>query len=350
MSANRLGFNPPPAQADDETRSSRARRRAMRPHRNAAATSVLIASLAGGSILAMAVLPAARSSAPALPSGHPTQEDPKPGASPHWRPDGCPSCHEAGRSERAIGIEDVDVLCLRCHDGVHASREAHPIGRPAVTEQVSTPLGWPTRNGLLSCLTCHDVVRGCRSAATRPDWNPAFVRGWTPAGSAAYCIRCHDATAQARHNPHHPPGGGGADACLFCHTSAMPADRLERTGEPSLRSDEVSLCGACHVSHVEIFHPGHMGTAVAGPYLAALQAFEAHLAGDAARSTVDGRAALPLGDGGRIVCSTCHNPHARGVFDEASVLAIGALPRGSDVSGVALRWPSAMLCRACHAR
>jgi hypothetical protein len=52
---------------------------------------------------------------------------------------------------------------------------------------------------------------------------------------------------------------------------------------------------------------------------------------------------LPLDEGGRIVCTTCHNPHAKGVLRGEAALGAGELHRW--------RVPSfAELCTPCHTR
>ncbi|RJP40521.1 MAG: hypothetical protein C4547_02635 [Phycisphaerales bacterium] len=272
---------------------------------------------------------------------------------PHWHPDHCGLCHDPTRPARAIGMSDVDGVCLGCHDGKRASRDAHPIGRPAATAHVATPAGWPTRDGWLSCLTCHDAVRACEPTAARPMTNPAFLRGWRPADDVAYCTTCHDASTQSRYSPHRasPPDAGDPSAsCQYCHASVPAAAQPVRTGRAALRSDELSLCGACHTRHVDYFEPGHMGTRVKGPYLSSLTTFALPADPVSARPAASGADVLPLDPGGRIVCSTCHNPHQAGVFAGSSLLAIGAMADDGAGTGPALRLPAALLCRACHAR
>jgi len=57
---------------------------------------------------------------------------------------------------------------------------------------------------------------------------------------------------------------------------------------------------------------------------------------------------LPLGPRDTIVCSTCHNPHERGVFPEDSMLAAGASVWRPGEQGRKLRGRGEDICSGCH--
>ena len=59
-------------------------------------------------------------------------------------------------------------------------------------------------------------------------------------------------------------------------------------------------------------------------------------------------ATFPLARDGRIVCSTCHNPHENGLFPATSVLAAGAMQQETQDHGPALRVSRKDVCRVCH--
>jgi predicted CXXCH cytochrome family protein len=239
---------------------------------------------------------------------------PVPATNPHWRRDGCTSCHAPeSRKWKEAPAGQVNLLCLKCHDGLHASREPHPIGRSFSSDQVRRPESWPAPDGLLSCITCHDVLRACNESARRPSNNPAMLRG-TGTGGVSFCNECHVSEKLLQFNPHVMLRENASDtskSCLFCHSKEMGADpQTVRSGDPMLIQDEITLCGQCHRRHLDFFDPGHMGATATAAILSNLRSTNAQT--------------LPLSQG-KVVCSTCHNPHQAGVFEESTSLGAGAM-------------------------
>lgn len=256
---------------------------------------------------------------------------------PHWRADQCSSCH--AQAPGSIPHERVDAICLKCHDGTHASAESHPVGRPAKGPNLRLPAGWPLVDQRLSCLTCHDVLRHCDKSATRPADNISFLRGEPTTQPFAFCNRCHVGEPSWRINPHNnldPAGAVNRDSCRFCHEASISDARDGlRHGQPHLRKEGQALCLACHVKHWDYLPAGHPGHELTDEIRDRLRA-----AGRA-----DPTAALPLA-GDRVTCYTCHNPHQRGLFPPDSPL--GALADGSADRSVRLRRDFRRLCTVCH--
>ena len=272
-----------------------------------------------------------------------------PAANPHWRPDGCTACHAVEQENmKTVPSDQVDLICLTCHDGVRARREPHPIGRSFAGEQVRRPEFWPTPGGLLSCITCHDVLQGCNPAARRPAVNSAMLRV-KRADAPTVCNECHIAERHQQYKPHamlRDTAAATTQSCMFCHKQEMPAgSKAARSGDSLLKTDEITLCGQCHKQHVDFFTPGHIGATVTPPIL------ENMLKTDERLRLSHGRTdpfALPLSDG-KLVCSTCHNPHQAGVFLESNVLGLGAMSLDPAQSGgFALRVKGGQLCLSCH--
>ncbi len=268
-------------------------------------------------------------------------------SNPHWTQAGCTACHASEDGQlKPVPLSAIDALCLSCHDGQKTVAERHPIGRSFTGEAIRQPESWPAPDGKLGCVTCHEIVRACKNAHGRPGANPEFLRAFNPARPLAFCANCHVETQHARYNPHQMLDSNQAvveRACLHCHEQALPHDPCSRTGSPRLRSPEPTLCLACHSMHVDYFDPGHLGSTPTPSIAARLRGLQQNRGARDLRSPL-----LPLDPQQRIVCSTCHNPHQRGVFTEACVLAAGAGDFTSDQRELALRRPSKEFCASCH--
>ena len=257
---------------------------------------------------------------------------------PHWRADGCLSCHQSKEdgSVRMIAAERVDSICLDCHDGEKARAEAHPVGRVARTRDISPPEDWPLNEGRLGCLTCHDVVRHCRESPRPPAQNAAMLRVFEPDQPLALCTQCHKPADSWRISPHKnltADGRVNEQSCAFCHTQvpSIPSNG-RRTGDAMLHASSSQLCLTCHARHWDVSPWGHVDRPASADVRAALAAHSVR---------------LPL-EGDLVTCYSCHNPHERGLFPSDSPLgAMSALPMDN---GAALRVPSTELCLVCHAK
>jgi hypothetical protein len=315
-----------------------------------------------------------------------------PAIDPHWQQDGCVHCHSelaaGGQTVKPISTKDATRLCLTCHDGVRATREPHPIGRGFENTSVVAPQGWPLAEGKLECLTCHDALLACKKDVRRPERGADFLRSDPSPSLIGFCQQCHVPTGHELHNPHlmlTADGKANPNACRYCHSEDMPQEFLsaqQREGQPVLRADEILLCIGCHTTHVDYGDPGHLGRVVPPEILVRLadlpapDRFEQSILKqavsevgtprssvlDVAEAPVGARrgagstqaapgapdeARLPLGSGNTIVCSTCHNPHARGLFAGDRPLGYGG-HRISDEGRLPLRGYQKDICHACH--
>lgn len=285
---------------------------------------------------------------------------PPPAPNPHWRADGCRHCHTYDNGElKRIPIDEGDRSCWTCHDGQRAPMEAHPVGRTFDNDQVTRPEGWPAPDGKLGCITCHDVLQACEHPGQCPSANPAFLRLDPGENMLQFCGKCHvqvEGTV-GRFNPHvmlDEQGNVMPHACRFCHTTSFQAEKasMTRTGSAQLRQDPITLCITCHPRHIDYFEPGHIGHPVNETILSNMLASDrrAGLRDETATTqpATTQPARLPLTEDNRIVCSTCHNPHQRGVFPEGSVLSLGATTPSSDPHRLELRGLGKGVCHACH--
>ncbi|MGA2441595.1 MAG: cytochrome c3 family protein [Tepidisphaeraceae bacterium] len=291
---------------------------------------------------------------------------PSPAANPHWSADGCGKCHEMrGGKALPIASESVTALCVSCHDGERASDEIHPINMKMDGRAGPNP-GWPTLKGELDCVTCHDVRQECDAAAQRPDTNAAFLRqGQIPttdptaaADPMPFCDNCHAPEQTPKFNPHLMLAGDQhtiiEQRCQVCHGKPMDRNATARSGSASLRADQVSLCRSCHPHHRDISRAGHVLAIIRPPMLVYMRARE--LTGlleapsqDLIKQLQDEKAGptLMVPDAqGRIVCSTCHNPHEQGTFAANCVLADRSLRLVKGHLFTPVR--GQIFCRRCH--
>jgi predicted CXXCH cytochrome family protein len=260
---------------------------------------------------------------------------------PHGKAGACTACHESADGRYAsIPHEKADEICWRCHDGVHAAEEVHPVGRSFDGDNVRLPSGWPVVNNKLTCLTCHDLLAAKHHLPNQSTGNPDFLRGGPIRGGLVkYCSTCHvDMKPGDRPSPHillNEQGEVDTNRCRFCHTAALDTtpQTMSRSGNAHLIGDELLLCSSCHRQHVDYFTPGHIGATVP----AEMKPF------------IQSQAATPLPlDGSKIVCSTCHNPHQHGVFAPSSPLGRGGLKPDTTNATLPLRGHGRRICGVCH--
>lgn len=279
---------------------------------------------------------------------------------PHWDAERCHTCHTAAE-DRIVPIPPAqwDTLCLSCHDGIKAPADPHPIGRPASTELVATPSEWPAVDGMIGCLTCHDIKRHCSPSARRPLVNYVLLRGLDPQRPLEYCSTCHRTEISGRFSPHRQRDAAGKvrdDACLFCHTQRpeIPGDGLRRF-QPHLRVESSKICLNCHSRHWDLSPLGHVDRPITPNVRAWMLMRELSRKYEGNRQKLEVLAAehgrepahLPLGDN-RVTCYTCHNPHYAGLFPPNSEL--GALAANAEDRRSALRTDWIDLCSECHHR
>jgi hypothetical protein len=300
--------------------------------------------------MATVLIGAGPASRPASPEG---------ATNPHWSPSGCQVCHDSEADKpHSISRERIDKMCLKCHDGRRAPREIHPVGRRFVPDEIVQSSDWPAPDGRLGCVTCHDIRRACDRSKRRPAVNPVFLRLPPRGTEGGFCGACHIAAVKViggRYNPHamlNDKGESILDACLFCHDLSFdPRNRTTRTDDARLRADGIGLCIGCHPQHRDYFEPGHIGLRVPpgimSNILVAAPPATRPESSPQTQPAMRERTRIPLDEGRRIVCFTCHNPHPRGVFTAGSELSNGEMTDGSQ-NRLALRGPGKDVCSVCH--
>lgn len=249
---------------------------------------------------------------------------------PHGDRSLCFGCHPGSVREGSgvrLAAKDPIELCNGCHTlpGVPQAPHVAGVGPGNGTWKMEY-LGYPLAGGKLTCVTCHEEPSHDR----RDPANPRFLRGGPYPDQEKFCSRCHLESAEQRNNPHRQLDGFGrirAESCRFCHKT-VPDESSPESPESTLVGDEAAVCSNCHKIGP---HPGvdHMI-----PITAKM---------DARRQEYERRheVRIPLGKGGTIACSTCHNPHAKGVIKGKAGVGASSLWRVPDFREV---------CAPCHGR
>ncbi len=218
---------------------------------------------------------------------------------------------------------DMSSKCLECHKYVE---NHHPIGvAPSNPENYPFPL----YNGKITCLTCH-IEEHAKGSVN-------LLRGGPYSDRRGICFKCHAQEKYAKIDAHLMLDGQGSaisvngrPVCLLCH-SVKPDPAKDRTGDVQFRADVAFLCWRCHpVMANPIFFSTHF---LKKPS----EAMEKYIKEEEQEMQVT----IPLVPRGRITCSTCHNPHQKGV------ILYGPSARGADQKN-RLRLPPDQLCIACH--
>ena len=266
---------------------------------------------------------------------HPGYLHAREAVNPHWTGIHCTECHlsEQGRELRLGG--DHIALCNRCHGVDGVSADPHPVAVQLQTPMQSTiPAAWPLQNNKITCLTCHEPLMQMHENPLSQLMNPHFLRSAYTASPGDFCFTCHQKKDYRKANPHQQLDTAGMiieESCLTCHRSVPDEDQAYESITGALKGGAGRICLSCH-GRKDTNHP------VRGNHLVPVPDTMHEQLRD---TTTHQGVYLPLVNSG-ISCTTCHNPHQRGVLkgrggvsgkDEAYFLR---LKRGKE------------LCTRCH--
>ena len=243
----------------------------------------------------------------------------------------CFACHAGrireGEEVRFLTGRDNIKLCNGCHTKPGVKKAPHVVDRTSSEGTWRMDyLGYPLNQGRLVCSTCHD-----EASHGKPDpANPNFLRGGPYADTDKFCYRCHLEDKDVYNNPHRQVDGFGrirSESCRFCHRKDPDPARDDPANREMIGEDSV-VCSNCHQVRP---HPGmdHL-IPLKGEKLARKEEYERRQ-----------QVRIPLAGDGRITCSTCHNPHGKGVLKGESGVGAGSKWRVPDFREV---------CAPCHGR
>jgi hypothetical protein len=280
---------------------------------------------------------------------------------PHGDAALCTACHtSAAGGKGAVRFNgNASQLCRSCHDGRHAVREGHPSDlSPGDEIAKRIPSDLPLYDGMLTCLSCHDVVLRCTPEQSASGANRNFLRGVAKVAGVAFCFRCHVEEKYRPFNVHDQLDNGKIkmNTCEWCHIKSPEATIRLKIGEPyALRTSSFILCSSCH--NVGMAHPSnspHLALHVTSDILDYMSAYELQPQMDMSmpallhyvRAAKRYPRSIPLDADGSIVCYSCHNPHEKGLLPNSNPRSIGAEPK--HAGNHRLRARRGDICVACH--
>jgi uncharacterized Zn finger protein (UPF0148 family) len=298
--------------------------------------------------------------------------------SPHWKKGSCSACHTGGnpgKNDLKAG-GDINRLCNECHREKHLS-EVHPSAIAVVKAGIQQSKNLPLYAGRISCLTCHLLKGHSKPDKSVLSQNPYFLRrpraellaffnkqeksdqlaflsarrrprfsspqltvsknkkSKQQSYTYALCYECHPREHYLQFNVHRNQLTGednriNQEMCYMCHKEMPDASTSNPRGF-QLKTKLDDYCTGCHAEQVKA-HPAevdHFGKMPSEGVLSVIKGF-----------TKTGNYFLPFSNQ-RIVCTTCHNPHQRGVSRNKATM------KGEDERW-RLRFVGYEICAICH--
>ncbi len=307
-------------------------------------------SLAGAAVLLLGPIAA----------GQDDPNSPTISENPHRDSRSCMACHTSstgGRENLRYGGNALQ-LCRSCHDGRHATREAHAVNLvPSTTIAARIPPDFPLGPGVLTCLTCHDVSRDCKNEHPAGTPNRNLLRGPPVSGPSAFCLHCHAPESYRPCNAHDQMADGKPkmQACAWCHAEVPPTDApLGEDVSCNLRAKSDGVCRNCHpvaqthpvVAHMGAIPPTEMSWYISAREMQSKMRLPFPQLLEYARAVKRMPRSIPLDETGRITCYSCHNPHEKALLPEANPRSVGA--DAKQAVNHRLRIREGKLCVACH--
>ncbi len=227
----------------------------------------------------------------------------------HYTDKYCSECHEntpveGGEAFLKYG-GDYTQLC-KCH-GYTPGTYIHPVDIiPSEEKKNLIPEEFPLVNDKIACPTCHDMYMQCQKNPRFKVLNRRFLRGAPYVSRTTLCFRCHDEKQYTMLDPHNQLTKEGSvivDKCLYCHVE-KPDENISTFKEVKLIGNLEVLCFRCHYKQSQL-HPINANHLVTPPD---------SIVENMKLTKEKYGIILPLNYDGRITCSTCHNPHERGVI------------------------------------
>jgi hypothetical protein len=273
----------------------------------------------------------------------------------------CDSCHVSaipGKNDLAYD-GNVSKLCRSCHDGRLATREGHPSEvKPTEVFKQAMSQEFTLKDGMLTCLTCHDVASRCIAGRKGDAQNSSFLRCSDKTISTSFCFGCHKEDSYQPFNAHDQIDEEGVkqDVCGWCHVGVPEIGTdVQEDASYGLHRKSREVCDNCHFtvpSHpIENKHTATTPSPEMRSYMAAYE-IKYRMNLPIAELLQYVKAAnrvprqIPLDKDNRVTCYSCHNPHEKGLLPATNPRSVGA--EGDKAANHRLRVREGIVCRACH--
>lgn len=241
---------------------------------------------------------------------------------PHWRDDACIACHKSQTaSRRNIRSRSMKVLCENCHNSNTKAAFIHPTdvsisntmwrSIPGNFKKSLNTIPW-RQSKIVNCMSCHDMKAQClKRRKGEKKYNSLFLRKGPFRDRVQLCFYCHSAKKFKRFNPHKQKINNkiNRDSCALCHLNTHRSD-LNNLPLRSSR-DLNKLCVNCHPWRP---HPGWEIARTQKKQTNHLVRPSQSMIRRMKRMKRKTGVTLPIGKSGEIDCSTCHNPHQKGII------------------------------------
>jgi len=238
----------------------------------------------------------------------------------HFSAEYCLECHVEIPPKRGPKFlkygGDFKQLC-RCHYSA-SQNYVHPVDlKPSEYLKPRIPPELPLEDGKVTCATCHDIFIQCHDKPTEKIFlkENKFLRGAPYQNRTELCFKCHDITQYRKYNPHLQLNAEKQIVevkCLYCH-SEVPDVKHANPEDVKLLAKAEVICLGCHSQVTENqWHTRH------------LRKPPPEIAKRIEELRQQYQIILPLDPDGKITCSTCHNPHEKGVIPDIRAGAKGA--------------------------
>ncbi len=283
---------------------------------------------------------------------------------PHWTGKYCTECHEEKpRPGKPVTFKfggDFIKQCNSCHDTALSRMTEHVVGVGIKeSEMLKKPSAdFPLQDGKITCITCHDARIQEQTKISAKRQNPLFLRGVTGKSQLTFewsksevvderysqnryviCFECHRKEKLLQWSPHknqiNRNGEVNDELCLYCHSEVPDRNAIDKI-EWKLKGEIQKQCLNCHMGKTR-YHPirvTHYGNTLPVKITNQIKLSERRIG-----------IMIPLGidvqGEERLVCTSCHNPHQRGVLKNRITR------KGAD-SDKRLRLDGFTMCLSCH--
>ncbi|MGA1823869.1 MAG: cytochrome c3 family protein [bacterium] len=205
---------------------------------------------------------------------------------------------------------DTVKICKSCHNNKKARADNHPVNIvPSKERGLMIPDIFPLdKQGRIICLTCHELkCMGKQIPYTNRQQKPYLLRGGPYLNRIEACLACHLKKEHEKNNPHDQMTADGEikeDRCFFCH-SIETDEKGKKILIFKFKAPFRYYCIGCHPTKLDRhpFGANHNERYIESIWRGISAAMREKLSREQSFKI------SPISIDGRLMCTTCHNPH-----------------------------------------